>query len=473
MKFQVEVVCLDGTSQEQRHTVLTIERAELAMETLGMSLSEGKAMLSGVQDVVIAQQAREYLQQQRACPDCGRLYTSKDAGTTAVKTVFGSARVANPRWNGCACQSGGPRTFRPMRRWLKERTSPEMMYLETKWGSLIPFAKVADLLCDVLPVDDSVNAETVRTHLQAVAERMEKGLGEERPGNLFEGSEEEWEQQPLPDGPITVGLDGGYVRATHKQGWFEVIAGKTVVAFRRTEKREVPADKCFGFVQIYDDKPRRRLWELLKSQGMQENQQVMFMSDGGENVRRVQEYLHPFSERLIDWFHITMRLTVLQQQTKALREQQPSTGTEVSKRLDSVKHLLWHGNVEEALERLDSLVLDLSLIQARLASAKKLAACLAEFETYIRNNREFIPNFGERYRNGETISTAFVESTINQVVSRRFVKRQSMQWTLRGAYLLLQTRTKVLNRELDELFRCWYPRFRPQPEEIKSQQKAA
>jgi hypothetical protein len=53
----------------------------------------------------------------------------------------------------------------------------------------------------------------------------------------------------------------------------------------------------------------------MKSQGMQENQQVVFMSDGGENVRRVQEYLHPFSEHLIDWFHITMRLTVLQQQT--------------------------------------------------------------------------------------------------------------------------------------------------------------
>ena len=102
------------------------------------------------------------------------------------------------------------------------------------------------------------------------------------------------------------------MRAAHKQGWFEVIAGKTVVAFRRTEEREIPADKCFGFVQTYDDKPRRRLWELLKSQGMQENQQIVFMSDGGENVRRVQEYLHPFSEHLIDWFHITMRLTVLQ-----------------------------------------------------------------------------------------------------------------------------------------------------------------
>ena len=46
---------------------------------------------------------------------------------------------------------------------------------------------------------------------------------------------------------------------------------------------------------------------------------------------------------------------------------------------------------------------------------QKVAKGIGEFETYIRNNEEFIPNFGERYRNGETISTAFVESTVNQV----------------------------------------------------------
>jgi len=98
---------------------------------------------------------------------------------------------------------------------------------------------------------------------------------------------------------------------------------------------------------------------------------------------------------------------------------------------------------------------------------------LSEFETYIWNNREFIPNFGERRRQGETISTAFVESTINQVVSRRFVKKQQMQWTLREAHLLLQTRTKVLNEDLDDLFRRWYPQFRPQPQTQEPERKAA
>ena len=116
--------------------------------------------------------------------------------------------------------------------------------------------------------------------------------------------------------------------------------------------------------------------------------------------------------------------------------------------------------VEEALERLSSLILELDLIRAHSPAAEKIAVAVGEFDTYIRNNQEFIPNFGERRRQGEIISTAFVESTINQVVSRRFVKKQQMAWTLRGAHLLLQTRTKVLNNELDEVFRRWYPRFR-------------
>ena len=58
----------------------------------------------------------------------------------------------------------------------------------------------------------------------------------------------------------------------------------------------------------------------------------------------------------------------------------------------------------------------------------------------------------------------FVESTVNQVISKRFVKKQQMLWTPRGAHLLLQTRTKVLNGDLEETFRRWYPAFRSKTE---------
>ncbi len=192
--------------------------------------------------------------------------------------------------------------------------------------------------------------------------------------------------------------------------------------------------------------------------------EVVFMSDGGEDVRQVQTYLHPGSEHWIDWFHITMRTTVLQQRTKSLQGEgnRSEIASGMLKKIEGVKHLIWHGNVAKALDRIGGMLLDMELNCPCSELAEKLTASLSEFEIYIRNNREFIPNFGERFRQGERISTAFVESTINQVVSRRFVKKQQMQWTLRGAHLLLQTRTKVLNNELEDVFRHWYPQFRPQ-----------
>ena len=125
-----------------------------------------------------------------------------------------------------------------------------------------------------------------------------------------------------------------------------------------------------------------------------------------------------------------------------------------------MKHYLWHGNVEKALECLGLVLFDLDVQRRRFPAVAKLNRGVIEFDTYIRNNRKFIPNFGERYRQGDTISTAFVESTINQVVSKRFVKRQQMQWTQKGAHLLLQTRTKVLDGDLEGVFRGWDPQFR-------------
>src|SRR5690242_761425 len=77
------------------------------------------------------------------------------------------------------------------------------------------------------------------------------------------------------------------------EGWFEVIVGKSLP----TEGR---SSRCFGFVSRYDVKPKRRLFEWLKAQGMQSSQPVTFLSDGGETVRELPMGLHPQSEHLLD-----------------------------------------------------------------------------------------------------------------------------------------------------------------------------
>jgi hypothetical protein len=99
---------------------------------------------------------------------------------------------------------------------------------------------------------------------------------------------------------------------------------------------------------------------------------------------------------------------------------------------------------------------DLEIWEENPTNKKKLLKLVCEFESYIRANGGFIPNYGDRYRHNETITTAFVESTVNYVISKRFVKKQQMRWTQRGAHLLLQTRVQVLNDDLRKTFGRWF-----------------
>ena len=83
-----------------------------------------------------------------------------------------------------------------------------------------------------------------------------------------DGCQLDWDQLPFPDEPIAVGLDGGYLRRwDEKKRYFEA-AGDPVVA-----GKSVPQEgdvKYFGFVDTYQKaKPTRRLFEVLRSQGMQ------------------------------------------------------------------------------------------------------------------------------------------------------------------------------------------------------------
>ncbi len=280
-----------------------------------------------------------------------------------------------------------------------------------------------------------------------------------------------------------MGLDGGFVHAREprgrRDGWFEVITGKSVPA-------EGPS-RCFALVNKYDQKPKRRLFEDLKSQGLQMNQQVVFLSDGGDTVRNLPAYLSPESEHWLDWFHLTMRLTVVGNTLKGLAaqiqtaappgnedEEVPASLVPVlEKNLDSLKWNLWHGNVPHALQRLEDIDADLEGLEPYAENAPKLQKAVHELDQYLRANHAFIPDFGDRYRHGEPISTAFVESTVNWVISKRMVKKQQMRWTPAGAHHLLQVRTRALDGVLRADFIRWYPGMKADEEQEGVQEKAA
>jgi len=242
--------------------VAHLQRQELTPETIGLTLAEGKEVLAHLQTALVTQQAAAYTDQQRACPHCGARQLSKGQHTLVLRTLFGKLTIPSPRFATCPCQAAERHSFSPLADLLPERTTPELRYLQAKWATLLSYGLTVDLLEEVLPIQ--VSRTSVVRQLHQVAERLEDQLGDEQ-ACFIAGCQREWDRLPIPDGPLTVGIDGGYVHARDGEnrtaGWFEVIVGKSI-----------PTDgtaKCFGLVTSYDTKPRRRLFETLKGQGLQ------------------------------------------------------------------------------------------------------------------------------------------------------------------------------------------------------------
>jgi hypothetical protein len=161
-----------------------------------------------------------------------------------------------------------------------------------------------------------------------------------------------------------------------EQGWFAGIAGKSILAFRRGEDHPTPSSKCFAFVQTYDQTPQRRLCEVLQSQGLQRHQQSEFLSDGGDTVRDVQLYLGPEAAHLLDWFHLTMRLTTMTQSAKGLPETMGDETPvplrdEVRRQLERTKGFLGHGHVLRALHVLSTILFDLEMAAGEHEEGKR------------------------------------------------------------------------------------------------------
>jgi len=315
-----------------------------------------------------------------------------------------------------------------------------------------------DALQDFLPLDLSLDVKTVRYDTLKVAKRLEAELGEEQ-ASFIEGESRDGDLLPLPEGSFTVGIDGGYLRNwVDKKHTFEVIVGKSIRSFDEGEEEDrTPSLKRFGFVQTLDTQSKQRLHEVLQSQDLQMNQAITFLSDGDDKLRALQMEMSPKATHILDWFHLTMKLTVLGQYGKGLVQCEAVLGEQIQDQIERLKWSLWHGQVDKALGKIDVLETSIEPFSETYARFVQLVKALSELRTYIVHNRHVIPNDGERYRNGEPIATGFVESTVNEVVSKRFCKKQQMQWSKEGAHLLLQTRVRTLNGELGTIFKRWYP----------------
>lgn len=160
MKIKV-VVIIESEVNETSVTseVACLTRDDLNAETLGLTLDEAKDLLTKVQSTMVEQQASEYLEQQRSCPNCGKSRANKGQHQITFRSLFGKLELTSPRLYTCGCEPQTTSSFSPLAEKLPERTAPELLYLQTKWASLMSYGLTVNLLEEVLPI--STNVATV------------------------------------------------------------------------------------------------------------------------------------------------------------------------------------------------------------------------------------------------------------------------------------------------------------------------
>ena len=456
VKLQL-VMCSDEGQEETVTEVITLDKHHQRLEHLGLTLAEATQLLSTLQHHLLQHQVDTFLDRCATCADWGALGQVKAHASRSFRPLFGTYKLYSPRREHGDCPRRKTSSFRPLSALLTASVAPELLYREVKWASLVSYGMRLEALKDFLPLEVTLDVKTVRYDTLQVAKRLAAEGGDDH-HHCIDGSPSDWDLLPRPDGSGQVGMDGGYVRnGFAKKPHCEVRVGKSTRSFLEEDDHKAPSSQRFGFVPTLETKPKRRLYEVLPAPGLQMNQDIPFRSDGHDTLRARQREMSPKAPHILDWFQLTLKLTVLEQYGKGLGPCEAALGEAIREQIARLQWSLWHGQVDKAHSQIEDLASASEPCNETYSRFKHLRKALSELRTSMVNNRPLIPNYGQRYHHGEAIAPGFVESTVHQVVRKRFCKKQQMQWSKPGAHLLLQTRVKTLDGELGAIFKRWCP----------------
>jgi hypothetical protein len=429
--------------------IARLEREEQAgLADLGLRLAEAKQLTAALQAEMVPAQVIMMGERDCSCEACGAVLAGKGHYGAMFRSLFGDVPVRLRRLLACPCQgSGEVKSFAVFD--LEAATvAPELAYVTARYAALVPFGKVADLLSELLPISGARNAGTVRNRTL----RVGAAVVQPRPVETASPTTSQAVE------PIVVGLDGGYVRSRHRQEerHFEVVAGKVIDAdglqSRFAFARNSPAIASDAFRQA------------LTAAGVSAETPATVLCDGDAGLWRLQREALPHATVVLDWWHAAVRFEHALQAARGLGTGLADThlATEAVRGLERAKWRLWHGRWPGCRRKLAALLRWAQRKQVRdVAGIGRLERHVSELLGYLERNEGALVHYAARRRCGEPISTAFVESSVNEIVAKRMNKKQQMRWNRATVQPFLDVRTAVLNETLEDAFRRRYLGFRP------------
>ena len=434
MVWIVKLVSIGAEGEEHGTDVMRIAKPDdlSDLASLGLTLAEGKRLLAGVQQEIVAAQVRVHAARRPACRGCGVACQVKDYRRHAIATLFGQVTVRLPRFRcgGCGATETGVA-------WPSyARSTPELDRLRAQFSALMTYRTAAEVLAQVFPVDAGADPETLRRRTFKTAEALPTHTAPE----------------PLPTGAeaIVVSLDSTFIRSCEAgERHLEVRIGNVETT---TGRRQV-----FGAVARTDTDPAALIRRGLDAVGRPEGTVLTAFTDGCPGLRRILLEAGIDELPILDWFHLAMRLQHLTQIAGSLSSDHPERAAAKMVIVEEVERLrwrLWNGKAKDAKVSIDRIRAVMPHYRGEcgsrrsIAPSRKLWTALRSLDDYLIGQSDRLVNYAERHRAGLRVGTALTEGTANFLVNRRMNKSQQMRWTRRGADRLLQVRCAVYNGTL-------------------------
>ena len=144
MAWIVRLVQIGADGEERCADVMGIDRPDDLADigNLGLTLAEAKRMLAGLQQEIVAAQAREHAVRRPNCRCCGGDCRVKDYRERGVATLFGQVTVRLPRFRCAACCGSESGIEWPPHC----RSTPELDRLQAHLAAFMTYRTAADLL---------------------------------------------------------------------------------------------------------------------------------------------------------------------------------------------------------------------------------------------------------------------------------------------------------------------------------------
>jgi hypothetical protein len=414
----------------------------LNADSLGLSLTDGKALLQQLQQTVACAQADELCKLHRVCQNCHRWNPVKDYRLRKIDTVYGTVNLRSPRIISCPCEPPWylELPIFPLAPLFRERATPELQLLQAKLCASLSYRRAAGILRDFLPVSTKFNHVTLRNRTLRVGQRID-GISPSADQAASAAVPADW----------TIAIDGGFVRGVGQGELsnFEILTGR--LASRGTKPY------VFAWVGSQATGAAERVSTLVKARTGQKAPKLCMVTDGANNTLSIRQGLPFPATPILDWFHISMKIRHVEQIVQSVRprtETERSTKNLLAADLGKLRWCLWHNNAGKLDKKLRQILL---MCRIAVPETPGFKECLERIDYRIRDVLSYVLRnsvkpvaYGRRYRKGQSISSAMAESAVNQVINARMCKPQQMRWTPRGAHLLAQVRCAVLNDDAAE-----------------------